>query len=332
MVARTAPEHPHVGRFPADVPFRVGISACLLGEHVRYDGGHKRDRFLADALGRYVEWVPVCPEVELGLGIPREPIRLESIRGSIRLVALRSRRDLTDEMLALARARAAALAPLDVAGFVLKKDSPSCGVTGVRVHGGAGRPARRGTGLFARVLMERLPLLPVEDGERLHDARLRDNFIERLSAYRRWQRFLSHRPTRSRLIRFHAAHKLLLRAHSPTAYASLRRLIGTAKNRFVQATLEHYGSRFMAALRTPTTPGRHADVLQHMVGYLSGRLERTAREALLESIAAHRRGRVPLTVPLTLVRQHVRRLHVAYLEGQVYLEPHPQELMPQRHS
>src|SRR5213593_2155080 len=160
---------------PAMAPLRLGISACLLGQAVRWDGGHKRDRFLAATLGRFVEWVPVCPEVELGLGVPREPIRLEGDPAGPRLVAANSRRDLTRAMTRLARARVGQLARLDLVGYVLKKDSPSCGMEGVRVHGG-GRPLRRGTGLFARALMTRLPLLPVEEEGHLRDAALCESF------------------------------------------------------------------------------------------------------------------------------------------------------------
>src|SRR5213593_221035 len=163
------------GRSSLPTPLRLGISACLLGQAVRYDGGHKRDPFLAETLGRFVEWVPVCPEVELGLGVPREPIRLEGDPAAPRLVAAKSRRDLTRAMTRLARARAAELARLDLVGYVFKKDSPSCGMERVRVHGG-GRPLRRGTGLFARALMTRLPLLPVEEEGHLRDAALCESF------------------------------------------------------------------------------------------------------------------------------------------------------------
>src|SRR5205823_12948479 len=179
-------------------PLRLGISACLLGQAVRYDGGHKRDPFLERTLGRFVEWVPVCPEVELGLGVPREPIRLEGDPAAPRLVAAKSRRDLTRAMTRFARARAAELARLDLVGYVFKKDSPSCGLERVRVHGG-GRPRRRGTGLFARALMERLPLLPVEEEGRLGDAALRARFVERAFAHARWQGALAARMTRARL-------------------------------------------------------------------------------------------------------------------------------------
>jgi len=239
-------------------PLRLGISACLLGQAVRWDGGHKRDPFLAATLGRFVEWVPVCPEVELGLGVPREPIRLEGDPAAPRLVAANSRRDLTRAMTRLARARAAELARLDLVGYVFKKDSPSCGMERVRVHGEGGRPLRRGTGLFARALMERLPLLPVEDEGRLHDAALRARFIERVFAYARWKGAVAAGMTRRRLAAFHAAHERLLRANHPTACRRLGALVANAGKRPPRAVVAAYGAGFMEALRTapPSTRRR----------------------------------------------------------------------------
>jgi len=236
-------------------PLRLGISACLLGQAVRYDGGHKRDPFLAETLGRFVEWVPVCPEVELGLGVPREPIRLEGDPAAPRLVGANSRRDLTRAMTRFARARAAELARLDLVGYVFKKDSPSCGLEGVRVHGG-GRPRRRGTGLFARALMERLPLLPVEEEGRLRDTALRARFIERVLAYARWKGAVAAGMTRRRLAAFHAAHAPQLRAHHPTACRRLGALVANAGKRPLRAVVADYGAGFMEALRTQAPPTR----------------------------------------------------------------------------
>jgi uncharacterized protein YbbK (DUF523 family) len=240
---------------PAIAPLRLGISACLLGQAVRWDGGHRRDPFLADTLGRFVEWVPVCPEVELGLGVPREPIRLEGDPAAPRLVAVTSRRDLTRAMTRLARARAEQLARLNLVGYVFKKDSPSCGVERVRVHGDGGRPLRRGTGLFARALMERLPLLPVEEEGRLRNAACRATFVARVLAYARWKAALAAGMTRRRLTAFHAAHEPLLRAHDPDACRRLGALLANAGTRPPRALVAEYGARFMRALRAHA-PGR----------------------------------------------------------------------------
>jgi uncharacterized protein YbgA (DUF1722 family)/uncharacterized protein YbbK (DUF523 family) len=307
------------------------VSACLLGHEVRWDAGHKRDPFLTDLLAAHVAWVPVCPEVELGLGVPRETIRLEGDPRAPRLVAPRSGADHTDAMRAWARARVERLACEDLDGYVFKKDSPSCGMERVRVFGRAGTPARRGVGLFARVLMERLPLLPVEEEGRLHDAGLRERFVERVFAYARWKRFRAARPGRRALVAFHTAHELQLLAHAPAAYGRLGRLVAGAKGRPLAAVVDAYGRGFMRALGVPATRGRHANVLEHVLGHLSSGLAPVERRELVSLIADYRRGLVPLVVPLTLVRHHVRRLGLAWLAGQAYLDPHPKELMLRNH-
>jgi len=310
---------------------RVGISACLLGQEVRFDGGHKRDPFLTETLGQFVEWVPVCPEVELGLGIPRETIRLEGDPAAPRLRAPKSGKDHTIAMQRLARARVDTLARQDLVGYVLKKDSPTCGMERVRVYGAGGSPARNGVGTFARVLMERLPMLPVEEEGRLHDPALRENFVERLFAYARWRAFVTERPTRGGLVAFHTSHKLTLLAHAPAAYRRLGSLVARAKERPLPEVLADYGSAFMSVLRVRATPARHANVLEHILGYFSKDLTAAERQEMVDVIADYHRGLVPLIVPLTLVKHHVRRLAVEYLQGQTYLDPHPKELMLRNH-
>jgi uncharacterized protein YbgA (DUF1722 family)/uncharacterized protein YbbK (DUF523 family) len=315
---------------PARLPLRLGISTCLLGREVRHDGGHKRDAFLTDTLGQWVEWVAVCPEVEIGLGIPRESIRLEGTVANPRLVAPKSGADHTDAMTRFARARVEQLAALDLVGYVLKKDSPSCGMERVRVHGRRA-VARNGVGMFARALMTRLPLLPVEEEGRLHDPGLRENFIERVFAYARWKEALAAGMTRARLVAFHTAHKLLLMAHDPEAYRRLGRMVARTRERPLGELVADYGAGLMGALQTLATPGRHANVLEHMLGYLSDDLPSAERQELVGLIRDHRRGLVPLVVPLTLVKHHVSRLGIEYLAGQVYLDPHPKELMLRNH-
>ncbi len=235
---------------------RLGVSACLLGQRVRHDGDHKRDAFLATTLGRLVEWVPVCPEVELGLGIPREPIQLEGHPGAPRLIALESRTDHTRAMTRFARARVEQLARLGLAGYVLKAGSPSCGMARVPVHEARGRSMRRGTGLFARALMERLPLVPVEEEGRLRDPALRRSFVARVFAYARWQRALAAGMTRRRLRAFHAAHAALLLAHDPAAARRLDALVADVERRPFRALVARYGAHLTRALRTPATARR----------------------------------------------------------------------------
>lgn len=312
-------------------PLRVGISTCLLGQEVRWDGGHKRDRFLTDVLGPYVEWVPVCPEQEVGMGTPREPVQLVASAGGPRMVGQRSGRDWTQAMQRYAERRARQLGKLDLCGYVLKRDSPSCGMERVRVRSPKGMPRREGRGLFAAALMERLPSLPVEEEGRLHDARLRENFVERIFAYRRLRSLLGGRFSAGELVAFHTAHKLQLLAHSPKHYRALGRLVAEAK-RLPEAELRaRYEQGFMEALRHLATPRRNTNVLEHCLGHLRKRLDPEARSAMKGLVEDYRRGLVPLVVPLTLIRHYVERAEVDYLRGQVFLEPHPKELMLRNH-
>lgn len=311
---------------------RLGVSACLLGRKVRYDGQHKRDAFVVDVLGEFVEWVPVCPEVELGMGVPREPVRLFGNAAAPRLLGERSGKDHTEAMLRHARARVRDLEGLDLCGFVTKMDSPSCGLEGVRVHPGDGRPPRReGVGMFARALVERMPHLPVEEEGRLLDPALRESFIERIFAYARWKDALGRGLRRRDLVAFHTAHELSLMAHSPAAHRTLGALVASLPEGPVGKQVEEYGRRFMQALRVPATRGRHAKVLLHMLGAFRKLLPPADRAELAEAVAEHARGRVPLVVPLTLFRHHARVHGVAWLAGQTYLDPDPRELMLRNH-
>jgi uncharacterized protein YbgA (DUF1722 family) len=253
------------------------------------------------------------------------------VGSSIRLVGVRSATDHTDGMTRWAAGRAAGLARQDLDGYILKKDSPSCGMERVKVYDEAGVQARTGRGLFAAALLARMPLLPVEEEGRLADPRLRDNFIERVFAYRRLRAALSGRWTVNSLVRFHTAHKLTLLAHSPDAYRTLGRLVARAADLPRTDLKVAYEAGFMNGLRTLATPRKHANVLQHMLGYLRSVLDDASRAEVAEMIADYRKGLVPLVVPVTLVRHHVRRLGVAYLAGQTYLEPHPRELMLRNH-
>jgi uncharacterized protein YbgA (DUF1722 family)/uncharacterized protein YbbK (DUF523 family) len=311
---------------------RLGISSCLLGSAVRYDGQHKRDRFLVDVLGEFVEWVPVCPELEVGMGVPREPVRLVGDPAAPRLVAERSGKDWTAAMRAFAERRVGELAALDLCGWVTKKDSPSCGMERVRVWTGKGGPPRReGTGAFLRVLERRLAPLPIEEEGRLQDPRLRESFIERIFAYRRWKAAVAAGMTRGALVRFHTVHKLALLAHSPDAYRRLGRLVASPGKRSIARRADAYAAGLLAGLRVPATRGRHLNVLQHMAGYLRDALDAQERSELETVVKDYGRGLVPLVVPLTLFRHHVRRHHVAYLAEQVYLDPDPKELMLRNH-
>ena len=310
---------------------RLGISACLLGEEVRFDGGHKRDRFLTDVLGAHVEWVRVCPEVEVGMGTPRETLRLVRDGGRLRMQTARTGVDHSDAMEKWSRRRADALAGESLSGYVLKKDSPSCGMERVKVFEGTGAPSRTGRGLFAAALLRRLPTLPVEEEGRLTDPALRENFVERVFAYRRLQDLFAARWTPGQLVAFHTAHKMALLAHSTTAYRELGRVVAGAAARQRQALREQYETVFMLTLSRPATPRRHANVLLHMAGHFKKVLDDDSKRELVGCIDEYRRGLVPLVVPLTLIRHYVRKFRVEYLAGQTYLDPHPRELMLRNH-
>jgi uncharacterized protein YbgA (DUF1722 family)/uncharacterized protein YbbK (DUF523 family) len=316
---------------------RLGISRCLLGEEVRYDGGHKRDAYLLKTVGQFVEWVPVCPEVEAGMGTPREAIHLVSAgdgvpSGSerVRLVGVRSGEDWTAAMNRFARSRVRDLGKSDLSGYVLKKDSPSCGMERVRVHH-EGMVTRTGRGLFAEALLRAFPNLPIEEEGRLNDPALRENFIERVFAYQRVRALFGRRWRAGDLVRFHTVHKLQLLAHSRVGYTALGRLVAGMKGRPSSDVAEEYERLFMGTLARVATRGRHADVMTHIVGHLKKVIDAVDRQELLESIEEHRRGLVPLVVPITLIRHHLRRHEVPYLRDQVYLDPHPRELALRNH-
>jgi uncharacterized protein YbgA (DUF1722 family)/uncharacterized protein YbbK (DUF523 family) len=310
---------------------RIGISSCLLGEPVRFDGGHKRDTFLAGAFGRFVEWVPVCPEVECGLGTPRESMRLISDGDRVRLQTGKSAIDLTDQMLRYARQRVVELEAEALCGYVLKKDSPSCGMERVKVYGAHNVAVKSGRGIFAGRLMERFPSLPIEEEGRLSDPALRENFVERVFAYWRLRSLFVSRWNVGDLVAFHTAHKLILMAHSPAAYQHLGRMVARARTLPASDIAAHYTKAFMAALTIIATPRRHANVLQHMVGYFKDCLDKASKAELLAAIEDYRGELVPLIVPITLLRHHVRVHDVSYLAGQLYLNPHPKELMLRNH-
>jgi uncharacterized protein YbgA (DUF1722 family)/uncharacterized protein YbbK (DUF523 family) len=314
-----------------DLPIRVGISSCLLGQEVRYDGGHQKDAYITGVLARHFSWVPVCPELEIGMGVPREPIRLVGDAAAPRLLGVTSGTDHTEGMSEFARRRVAELARRGLSGYVLKRASPSCGMERVKVYRESGPPQRTGVGLFARVLLEALPLLPVEEEGRLNDARLRDNFITRVFAYRRLAALREMTPRPADVVAFHTAHKYLLLAHSPVAYARLGRLVAGIKGQPMTAWLARYAEGVMRALQAPATPKKHVNVLQHIMGFFKDRLAAPEKRELLGVIGDYAEGLVPLVVPITLINHHVARFDVAYVRDQVYLRPHPKELMLRNH-
>jgi uncharacterized protein YbgA (DUF1722 family)/uncharacterized protein YbbK (DUF523 family) len=305
---------------------RLGVSACLLGARVRFDGGHKRNRYLIDELGAHFEFVPFCPEVAVGLGTPRPSIRLVGDPKSPR--ALGSRDDGLDVTDALQQYSTAMAQRLDgLSGFVFKKDSPSCGMARVKVYSEKGMPRRDGSGIFARAVQELNPLLPVEEEGRLNDSVLRENFVSRVFVYARWQALRQRGLSKQGLLDFHTRHKLLLMAHSTVVYRQLGRLLARLDNETLGALADRYIACLMDALKVTASRKRHANVLQHVLGYLRKQVDVASRADLVDVIDAYRCGLVPLVVPVTLLQHYFRRNPHPYISRQVYMEPHPRELM-----
>lgn len=305
---------------------KIGVSACLLGHQVRYDGGHKRDAFIVGPLSKYLDYIPLCPETAIGLGIPRPTIRLMGEIERPRLVGSRDPTlDVTEKMERYARHQAGELA--DLCGFILKKGSPSCGMERVKVFSSDGtRAERKGSGLFARILIQQQPLLPVEEEGRLNDALLRENFINRVYLLHRWHGLVRGGLSAARLIEFHTAHKYLAMAHSQAAYQRLGRLLANLSQRDLSGIADRYIAELMLALRRRVSRKRHVNVLQHIMGYLKREIDSDDKAELSENIEAYRRGETPLVVPITLLRHYFRRHPDHYMEKQLYLRPYPDEL------
>ncbi|HEX6439511.1 MAG TPA: DUF523 and DUF1722 domain-containing protein [Candidatus Binatia bacterium] len=310
---------------------KLGISACLLGQKVRFDGGHKREQFLTDLFGRFVDWIPICPEIEAGMGVPRESVRLVGTSADPNMIAEKSGRDWTAAMNQFAAKRLRGLAAANLSGYVFKKNSPSCGMERVKVYSSKGMPERQGRGLFAAAVMKHWPFLPVEEEGRLNDLKLRENFIERVFAYHRWQQAIAGRKSLAALVRFHTSHKYLLLAHSQPHYRRLGRLVATAKQKSLGAVYDAYGRMFMQALAVHATEKTHANVLDHLMGYFSKQLTAAEREELVQLISDFRHQLIPLIAPITMIRHYTKKYRVEYLLGQVYLEPNPKELMLRNH-
>ena len=310
---------------------KLGISTCLLGEKVRYDGGHKLDRFLTDTLGQYVEYVPVCPEFECGFGVPREAFRLVGDPQSPRLVTSHTHRDYTDRMVEWARKRVTDLEREGLCGFIFKSNSPSSGMERVKVYSEKGMPVKKGRGIFARIFMEHFPLIPVEDEGRLHDPKLRENFIERIFTLKRWREVLSKKRAMGDLVEFHTQHKLLILSHSEKHHRSMGKLVAEGKKMPISELYARYEALLMEALKLKATPKKNGNVLMHMMGYFKKELTSDEKQELLAIIQEYREGYIPLIVPITLINHYVRKYKEPYLSKQIYLHLHPIELQLRNH-
>lgn len=310
---------------------KIGVSSCLLGHPVRYNGGHKLDRYIRDTLGEYMHFVPVCPEVECGLPTPRETMRLVGDPQNPRLVTSRSGIDHTDRLQRWITRRLRSLEKEDLCGFIFKKDSPSSGLMRVKVYNAKGMPQRKGSGLFAKAFTDRFPYVPVEEEGRLRDPKLRENFIECIFAFKRWRTLLADRKSVGNLVAFHTCEKLLLLSHSPGHYREMGKLVAAGKQRPLKLLYETYEKYFLDALRLKTTPAKNVNVLQHILGFFKKRLSADEKQEMMELIDDYRAGHLPLIVPITLVNHFVRKYRQPYLARQTYLKPHPVALKLRNH-
>lgn len=300
----------------------VGISSCLLGERVRYDGGHKNDSYVRSTLGEYFEFNPFCPEVAIGLGVPRKPIRLtKTVEGIISCVSLDD--DHTDALQDCANQQS--LMHQQLCGYILKKNSPSCGMERVKVWN-EGNVQNIGVGIYAKQLMTNYPFLPVEEEGRLGDAVLRENFIQRVFVLHRWIELKKSNLSVSKLIEFHARHKLILLSRGRVGYTELGRMIAGLKPGTLQADSERYIVLLMSALKLKTTRKNQVNVLQHIQGYLKSSLDKQDKQELVELIDSYRKAHVPLIVPITLLNHFFKRHPNDYIEKSWYMNPYPSEL------
>jgi uncharacterized protein YbgA (DUF1722 family)/uncharacterized protein YbbK (DUF523 family) len=310
---------------------RIGISRCLLGDEVRYDGGHKHDPFLTGVLAKHFTWVPVCPEMEIGLGSPRESMRLLEIDGKVHLVTNKTGLDFTDAMDRFALRRVDELNKEQLHGFILKKDSPSCGLFRVKTYQNNGSSQKQGRGLFAEALVKKFPDLPMEEEGRLNDLNIRENFIERIFAYYRWLEFLESKPRAADLVSFHSRQKMAILAHSKVHYQNLGQLVARSGKTSMKRILNQYASIYMDALKQKATTKKHANVLFHLMGFFKKQIDTTDKSELVQCIEDYRKGMVPLIVPITLLQHHLRHHPVPWVSEQTYLNPYPAELMLRNH-
>lgn len=309
----------------------IGISSCLLGEKVRFDAGHKQDRYITDVLGPFVTFVPVCPEVEVGMGAPRESVKLIGKLNEPRMVGNTSGEDWTDRMVKYASRRVKQDDTRNLTGYILKRKSPSCGMERVRVQTASKTSEYKGVGLFASALLEEYPYLPIEEEGRLNDPALRENFIERIFALSRLQELFASPFSRRRMIEFHTNHKFMLLSHSTVNYRRLGQLVGQIKEVPAGRFKKEYRDLFMRTLKFNATVKKNTNVLQHIVGFLKDHLLDSEKKDINEAISNYHDSLIPLIVPITLLRHFVFKYQIEYIQNQYYLNPHPKELMLRNH-
>jgi len=311
---------------------RIGISACLVGQPVRFDGSHKHDRYLTNTLGEYLDFVPVCPEVESGFSVPRETLRLVGDPEAPRLVTSRTNIDHTDRMLSWAEKRVRELEAENLCGFIFKSDSPSSGLMRVKVYNSKGMAEKKGVGLFARTFTRHFPMLPVEEEGRLNDPVLRETFIEQIFTLKRWRETLTLGRNMKNLVDFQTRHKLLMLSHSPANARLMGKLVADGKQAPIQAVYVQYERLLIETLRMKSTIKKNLNVLEHILGYFKNQLDSDEKQEMLEIFDRYRNEFVPLIVPVTLLNHYVRKTGEPYLKQQVYLNPHPIALKLRNHA
>ncbi|VEN74337.1 conserved hypothetical protein [Candidatus Desulfarcum epimagneticum] len=310
---------------------KIGVSACLMGQNVRYNGGHTRDPYLIQTLGRFMDYVPVCPETECGMPVPREAMRLTGDPENPSLTTIKTKKDMTAQMKAWAEKRLDGLEKEDLCGFIFKSKSPSSGLFRVRVYNDKGMPSMNGTGIWAGMFVKRFPLLPAEEEGRLHDPVLRENFIERVFVFKRWRELIQEGKTPGGLVDFHTRHKMLFLAHSPQVYREMGKLVAAPRKDDMDAWFDDYARLLTRAMLLKSTVAKNVNVLQHMMGYFKKELSADEKQELLEVLENYKKRRTPLIAPITLVKHYARKYREPYLGAQVYLNPHPVELGLRNH-
>jgi uncharacterized protein YbgA (DUF1722 family)/uncharacterized protein YbbK (DUF523 family) len=311
---------------------KIGMSSCLLGEEVRWDGDHKHDQYVRDVLGSYFDYVSICPEVDVGMGVPRETVALYGTLENPKMITKRSKTDWTKKMNHYTKDRIHELTKENLCGYVFKSKSPSCGIGKVPIYSEFGSSRmRHGSGMFASSFVKVFPLVPVEDEGRLHDPVIRENFIVRIFCFHRLQLLVRKSFSIGSLVRFHTRHKFLILSHSRKKYDDMGELVANAKKIKMAELKTRYSKLFMAALTYKSTPKKNTDVLLHMTGFLKKILTREEKKNILSVIEDYRNELLPLVVPVTLIYHQVKKHNIEYLLDQVYLNPHPKELMLRNH-
>ena len=311
---------------------RIGVSSCLIGEKVRWNGDHKQDRYVREILSRYFEYIPVCPEMEVGMGVPRETVALYGDPEKPSMISKKTQTDWTKPMGKYIKSRINTLSADDLCGYIFKSKSPSCGISRVPLYSEFGsHKVKHGPGMFANAFINSFPLVPTEDEGRLNDPRIRENFIVRVFSFKRFNRLLNEKFSLGKWVKFHTQHKFLLLAHSRKHYDDLGELVAHSKTIKPLELKKKYGKLFMEALTSKSTPKKNTDVLLHMMGFLKKLLTKIEKEDILSTIEDYRSEILPLIVPVTLIRHQVKKHNIEYLHDQVYLNPHPKELMLLNH-